>query len=35
LSTYVDDMLGEMFAEDLDFDFKSSRRQAADDDDDE
>lgn len=33
LSTYVDEMLGEMFAEELDFDFKSSRRQAADDED--
>ena len=33
LSTSMDDMLGEMFAEELDFDFKSSRRSAADDDD--
>jgi hypothetical protein len=33
-SSYMDDMLGEMFAEELDFDFKSSRK-AADDDDDE
>ena len=35
LSTSMDDMLGEMFAEELDFDFKASRRSAADDDDDE
>ncbi len=32
-SSYVDDMLGEMFAEELDFDFKSSRKQAVDDED--
>jgi hypothetical protein len=32
---YVDDMLGEMFAEELDFDVKSSRKSAADEDDDE
>ncbi len=31
-SGYVDDMLGEMFAEELDFDFKASRRSTADDD---
>jgi hypothetical protein len=30
---YVDDMLGEMFAEELDFESKSSRRNAADDED--
>ena len=35
LSTSMDDMLGEMFAEELDFDFKASRRSAADDDDEE
>jgi hypothetical protein len=35
LSTYVDDMLGEMFAEELDFDFKASRRSAAEEDDEE
>jgi len=34
-SSYVDDMLGEMFAEELDFDFKASRRNAADDDEEE
>ncbi|MBN2574842.1 MAG: hypothetical protein JXP73_09780 [Deltaproteobacteria bacterium] len=28
--SYMDDMLGEMFAEELDFEFKSSRRSAAD-----
>jgi hypothetical protein len=33
-SSYMDDMLGEMFAEELDFDFKSSRKAADDDDDD-
>ncbi len=33
LSSYMDDMLGEMFAEELDFDFKSLRRQAVDDED--
>jgi len=32
LSTSMDDMLGDMFAEELDFEFKSSRRSAADDD---
>ena len=32
LSTSMDDMLGEMFSEELDFEFKSSRRSAADDD---
>jgi len=31
-SSYMDDMLGEMFAEELDFDFKSSRKAADDDD---
>ena len=31
-SSYMDDMLGEMFAEELDFDFKSSRKAAEDDD---
>lgn len=35
LGGYVDDMLGELFAEELDLDFKSSRRQAADDEDEE
>ena len=30
---YVDDMLGAMFAEELDFESKSSRRNAADDED--
>ena len=35
LGSYMDDMLGEMFAEELDFDFKSSRRNAADDEDEE
>jgi hypothetical protein len=35
LDSYVDDMLGGMFAEELDFDFKSSRRNAADDQDEE
>ena len=35
LGTYVDDILGEAFAEELDFDFKSSRRHAADDQDEE
>jgi hypothetical protein len=35
ISTSMDDMLGEMFAEELDFDPKSSRRSAADDDDEE
>ena len=33
ISTYVDDMLGEMFAEELDFELKSSRRNADDDED--
>jgi hypothetical protein len=33
LSTSVADMLGEMFAEELDFDFKASRRPAVDDED--
>jgi hypothetical protein len=33
LSTYMDDMLGDMFAEELDLEFKSSRRSAADDED--
>jgi hypothetical protein len=32
-SAYVDEMLGEMFLEDLEFESKSSRRDAADDDD--
>ena len=32
MSSGVDDMLGQMFAEELDFDFKASRRSAADDD---
>jgi hypothetical protein len=32
-STYVDDMLGEMFAEELDFELKASRRNADDDED--
>lgn len=32
-SAYVDDMLGQMFAEELDFEFKSSRRSVADDED--
>ena len=35
LGSYVDDMLGEMFAEELDFDFTSSRRRAVDDEDDD
>ncbi len=30
---YMDEMLGEMFAEELDFESKSSRRNAADDED--
>jgi hypothetical protein len=30
----MDDMLGQMFAEELDFDFKASRRTAVDDDED-
>jgi hypothetical protein len=30
-SSYVDDMLGAMFAEELDFDLKSSRRNDDDD----
>jgi len=34
LSTGMDDMLGQMFAEELDFDVKSSRRAAVDDDED-
>ena len=34
LSTGMDDMLGQMFAEELDFDVKSSRRVADDDDED-
>jgi hypothetical protein len=34
LSSGVDDMLGQMFAEELDFDFKASRRTAVDDDED-
>ena len=34
-SGYVDDMLGEMFAEELDFEPKSSRKSAADDDEEE
>jgi hypothetical protein len=33
--SYMDEMLGEAFAEELDFEFKSSRRGAAADDDDE
>ena len=33
-SSGVDDMLGEMFAEELDFEFKSSSRAADDDDED-
>jgi hypothetical protein len=33
LSTGMDDMLGQMFAEELDFDFKSSRKAADDDED--
>jgi hypothetical protein len=32
-SSYMDEMLGDMFAEELDFDFKSSRKAAYDDDD--
>ena len=34
LSSGMDDMLGEMFAQELDFDFKSSRRAAVDDEED-
>ncbi len=34
LSSGVDDMLGEMFAQELDFDFKPSRRTAVDDEED-
>jgi hypothetical protein len=34
LSSGMDDMLGQMFAEELDFDFKASRRAAVDDDED-
>ena len=34
LSTGMDDMLGQMFAEELDFDFKFSRKAADDDDED-
>jgi hypothetical protein len=34
LSTGMDDMLGQLFAEELDFDFKASRGTAADDDED-
>ena len=34
LSTGMDDMLGQMFAEELDFDSKSSRRPADDDEED-
>jgi len=34
-TTYVDEMLGEAFVEELDFDLKSSRRGVADEDDDE
>jgi hypothetical protein len=34
LSSGMDDMLGEMFAQELDFDFKSSRRTAVDDEED-
>jgi hypothetical protein len=33
LSTSMDDMLGEMFAEELDLDFKASRRSKDEDDD--
>ena len=33
LSTGMDDMLGQMFAEELDFDYKSSRRASADEED--
>jgi len=33
MSTSMDDMLGAMFGEELDFDFKSSKRSAAADDD--
>jgi hypothetical protein len=32
-TTYVDEMLGEMFLEDLEFDCKTSRRGSADEDD--
>jgi len=35
LGSYVDDMLGEMFAEELDLDFTSSRRRAVDDEEDD
>ncbi len=34
LSSGMDDMLGEMFAQELDFDIKSSRREAVDDEED-
>ena len=34
LSSGMDDMLGEMFAQELDFDFKSSRRITVDDEED-
>jgi hypothetical protein len=34
MSSAMDDMLGEMFAQDFDFDLKSSRRSADDDDED-
>jgi hypothetical protein len=34
-SSYMDQMLGDAFAEELDFEFKSSRRGAADEEDDE
>ena len=34
LSSGMDDMLGRMFAEELDFDFKSSRKATDDDDED-
>ncbi len=33
LSVYVDEMLGQMFLEDLEFECQSSRRNAADEDD--
>jgi hypothetical protein len=34
MSSGMDDMLGELFAQELDFDFKSSRKAADDDDED-